>query len=958
MAWPTDVLDIVVEINIPTLGWTDITADVRRNDGAGVSGTDGTQGTEQRRAAPSRIDFELNNRDGKYSPRNPASPYYRLLTINTEIRVSVEGEYQFWGEVASGWPTKWTAGAPDAGDAWVPLRAGGRSERINGDTTPLRDPLVVANTSSLTNYPTFYWPLNDPASATQGASGDPEGVLIVDPPMLPYGDRSPVFGSSAPPAGLTTAPDFTNQGSLSAYISNVAGLGDFQVICWFRLEDGDTTGFGAMSLYQINIAVGAPTGFDVIMYAGLGLQTPGLDKVAFSCGGYTDYPPATGNRDASMVLNILSTPCTQGDWHELRVVYTESGGAITQTLYLDGTLRGSKTGSAASYSIGSLERITLNANDSNGSAAPFVSVSGVGLQSVASVAVYPTTTDPETYQAGLGYPGETAGARLQRLCDENEIGITFSGDPAQTSTMLAQRTGSTLSSLFDDCARTDGGLLHDARDALELRYVTRIDLYNRTAALALDYTLQAEVMPDLDVDESTITVENDVTATSDAGSVRRQQLTGPRNVTEPSDGTGGVGRYPGRLDTSLDTVGQLADAASWALWLGTTDAPRFTSIPVNLLALAAAGKTALVADAAAVQTGDVVTITNMPIWCPDDVICFAVGRSWRAANKEWEITYNTVDASAWQHIGGPLEDTVWGRADSEDSYLHMAATAGATTLYVANTGNEQAPTLWTSADGSYAIQIDDEIMTVTSVSTVAPLHVATGTAAYADNASVTPGLPGGATTNQHLLMLFAVARSPTTTVIVPAGWQTVSGSGGSQLYAVRLHDGLAVAPTVTFSGGSAGDTHGAVIASFRGLQVREPDAGGAVYETGSSQNINVAALDAIRDGCGIMRFGIKQDDWTSVATIAGATEVYDGSSTLGNDMGMVWDFQAQTTRAAVAAATFTVSGGASATWDSYIMIIDGNVQAFTVTRGAEGTTAAAHAVGSQVRLAHPMRWGR
>jgi hypothetical protein len=665
------------------------------------------------------------------------------------------------------------------------------------------------------------------------------------------------------------------------------------------------------------------------------------------------------------VLNVLSTPCKQDEWHELWIVYEQSGGAITQTLYLDGTLRGTWTGSAGGYGLGPLERITINANDSSGAgAAPFVSVSGVGLASVASVAVYATTDDPETYDAGFGYPGETAGARLQRLADENDIGITFSGDPALTSTMLAQRNGSTLSGLLDSCARTDGGLLTDARDALELRYVTRIDLYDRAASLALDYTLRAEVMPGLDVDEGTVTVENDVTAGSDAGSVRAQQLTGPRNVTEPSDGTGGVGRYPASLSTDLDSIAQLTDAATWARWLGTTDAPRFTAIPVNLYALAAAGKTSLWQDAAAVLPGDVITITNTPVWIPDDVVCFAVGRSVTLANYEWAIVYNTVDASAWQNIGGPLEDTVYGRVDSEDSYLHLAATSGATTLYVANTGGEVTPTLWGHASGNYAVQIDDEIMTVTNVSTVTPAHIATGTAAYANNASVSPGIPGGATAAGHLMVLFAATRNVAATAVAPAGWTALAGFFPNEVIAVKVHTGSESAPTVTFTGGAAGDTNGAVIASFAGLQARNPSDvdgyGGAMHSSnlGTSANINVDALAAIRDGCGIMQFGMRLDDWTSVATLSGASEVYDGSSTLGNDMGLVWDFRAQTTRTAVAAQTFTVTGGASADWDSCIMIIDGGVQAFTVTRGAEGTTAAAHAVGAQVRLAHPLRVGR
>lgn len=965
MAWPTTtVLDILVEIYVSG-GWVDITSYVRRADGRGVSGSDGTQGTQQRRASPSQVDFEINNRDGRFSPRNPASPYFGLLTVNTEIRVRVEGFYQFWGEVASGWPTKWTPGAPGTGDAWVPLRAGGRSERINADTTPLPGPLDDKLRSGID----YYWPLTDPASATSAAPVPSDTGLTVPPRLYPWGLNAPKFSGTPGPPSSPSVADFSNRGGLSAGLTD--GLADdFYVAVWFKLDSGDTTGFGAMSLYQVSLdsPIGNVTGFDVIMYAGLGLQTPGLGQASFSIAAFTGYPQASANRSADMTLVILSTPCTQDDWHLLRVVYTESGGAITQTLYLDNVLLGADTGSAAGYTLGALSNITLGASNSNGLfAVPWTANTGIGLQSLAHLVIQTDIIgDIGIYEAGLGYPGETAADRLSRITAVRGIGLDLVGTASDTATMTAQQAGGTLASVLEECARTDGGLLTDAVDMLGLRYVTRVDLYNRVADLALDYTLRAEVMPGLDTDESTFTIENDITATSDVGSSRAQQLTGPRNVDEPNDGTGGVGRYPGSLGTSLDTISQLDDAAAWALRLATVDVPRFTSVPVSLVALAAAGKTSLWQDAAQVQPGGLITITNTPIWIPDDVAVFAVGRSWRAANKEWDITFNTVDATAWQNVGGPLEDTVYGRADSEDSFLHLGVSSGATTLLVANTGAEHIPTLWTHADGDYSITVGTEEMTVTAVSTVTIAYTATGTAAYADNASVAPGIPGGATAAGHLMVLFAYARTVTTTVNIPAGWTALPGFPAvNGAVACKVHSGSESAPTVTFTGGAAGDTHGAVIASFTGVQARQADS--SLHPTllpyrtssGTSQDISVPAIEEWRNGNAVMQFGAKADDWTSVATLPSASaEVYDGSSTLGSDLGLVWDWRTRNTRNDVVAATFTVTGGASAAWDSVVMYLDGNVQQFTVTRAVNGTTAAAHAAAAQVRLTNPLILGR
>ncbi|MFI6862649.1 carbohydrate binding domain-containing protein [Streptomyces sp. NPDC050421] len=66
--------------------WTDVTADTYTRDPITISrGTaDEASSTE-----PSSCSMTLNNRLGKYSPRNPMSPYYGLIGRNTPVRVSV-----------------------------------------------------------------------------------------------------------------------------------------------------------------------------------------------------------------------------------------------------------------------------------------------------------------------------------------------------------------------------------------------------------------------------------------------------------------------------------------------------------------------------------------------------------------------------------------------------------------------------------------------------------------------------------------------------------------------------------------------------------------------------------------------------------------------------------------------------------------------------------------------------
>lgn len=85
MAFPQSPLDVDVELQVGG-AWTDITPDVYLRDKISISR--GRQ-DEASQVDPSTCTLTLNNRAGKYSPRNPMSPYYGLIGRNTPLRVSV-----------------------------------------------------------------------------------------------------------------------------------------------------------------------------------------------------------------------------------------------------------------------------------------------------------------------------------------------------------------------------------------------------------------------------------------------------------------------------------------------------------------------------------------------------------------------------------------------------------------------------------------------------------------------------------------------------------------------------------------------------------------------------------------------------------------------------------------------------------------------------------------------------
>lgn len=72
--------------------WTDVTTDVREATPIRIERGAKDEAT---RPGPSKLSLTLNNRHGRYSPRNPRSPYFGLIGRNTPIRVSVKGSESY-----------------------------------------------------------------------------------------------------------------------------------------------------------------------------------------------------------------------------------------------------------------------------------------------------------------------------------------------------------------------------------------------------------------------------------------------------------------------------------------------------------------------------------------------------------------------------------------------------------------------------------------------------------------------------------------------------------------------------------------------------------------------------------------------------------------------------------------------------------------------------------------------
>ncbi|WP_067470025.1 hypothetical protein [Actinomadura macra] len=85
MPFPDDPLDIAVELKLGDT-WVDIKAAGHVFTEDPITITRGRQ-DEGARADPATCTLTIDNRDGRYSPRNPLGPYYGLIGRNTPLRV-------------------------------------------------------------------------------------------------------------------------------------------------------------------------------------------------------------------------------------------------------------------------------------------------------------------------------------------------------------------------------------------------------------------------------------------------------------------------------------------------------------------------------------------------------------------------------------------------------------------------------------------------------------------------------------------------------------------------------------------------------------------------------------------------------------------------------------------------------------------------------------------------------
>lgn len=929
MAFPATVLVLTARIAYGAdpaadpADWDDlwVSVDVRVKAGVRKSGgRGGATGT----ADAGSCTFTIADPDGNHTPRNPRSAYWPYVRRMTPVQLLLDagdGDLTWFEGFISNAAPRWDKSGRTPLQTVV-ITAKGILHRLIKGAAALRPALLRAITAA---GPVSWWPLDDGADATQAASG-----LASSRPLT--GAQPPSFGVTAGD-GLTGAPGaYVEVIADEAYVGAVSGpVGElppagWSFQCWTYVEsvpaaeiDGSfdqahvvrIDGAGSITRLQLAHDANNDGTQGITLYVYDATTTGPLGGFGFTVVG--PYP-----RWVHVRIRVR-----QGAGNTVDINLDVDGGTDVTPSSFGGGGNPLTLGAPTTFTAGATSAISGALDD------PV----GILHAGVAQPMFFADPDAPSLHEAGLAYVGETVSERMARLCAEEGIAITVAA--GDTPTMGPQGTDTLVAELRKGEA-TDAGVLFE--DGFGLAYQPRSARYNADYTLDLLASDLAEPPEPVEDDQ---TIRNALTVKRTGGSSARY---------EDAESIAAETRIDqGDVEISSDTDTGLLNHASWRVKLTTVPVMRLDSLTLDL-----AARPTLIPTWVASGLGGRMRVASIPDDRIDDLDVFVEGASEEIGPKDWMVETTCSPALPYTVAvieGAGAPDKPW-RLDTGGSELTRDVTTTATTLRVCTTG--VVP--WTTDaafpdDFPFDVDVDGEQVPVSAIAAMtAASYVGAGTPAHGNNASVAPTLPGSLSDGDLLVLVAAIRNSGTGAPVEPDNWDTLKVFGNLGLFTRRYRTGVS-APTVTFSGGVANATTSAAIIAVRdttAVLLTDP----ATQLNGSAANIATPALAIARDYCLILAAAWRQDDWTGSAAPAGFTEAIDTSSTGGDDQGITLAYRIDTTAAAVAAGSFTITGGASAISRSIVVALRAGQQAFTVTRSGNGVVRA-HNAGTPVRLYQP-----
>ena len=519
----------------------------------------------------------------------------------------------------------------------------------------------------------------------------------------------------------------------------------------------------------------------------------------------------------------------------------------------------------------------------------------------------------------------------------------------------------TLRNLLADCEAVEADFMHDAGALTDVEtgllfFPARDHRDNVDPALTLDMSAK-QVGQGFEPALDDLDIVNDVEVSRDGGSSAR--VTDENSIAVE-------GRYKRQVTVNTEDDRFLRDLAAWRVNIGTvggrTGVMRFPTVGWNLRR-----SYALAEDWLNCTIASKLKITHPPSqYPPDDILAFIEGYTETLSTDRWEVTANLSPAAAngvflLAETTADAGDWAGRLAGDDDAAVRVAINSSATSIEFdpnrcrwTTTADDFSPNLRALLGGV-------ETANISSIATTAGTYVAAGAASHADNAAVTPALYAGATTRDLICVFAAIRSSGTGTLLTPTGYTRLPVFGSTdnvQLFA-KVHSGSESNPTVTPSGGAAGDSVSALAFGLRGTPSTLADLADIVVDRNTLLNAAAANIaypglfPRLQEGCIVLALGWKQDDWTSVATLTGFTEAADVSTTTGNDQGLVVDYVIQTTPALIAEGSFVVTGGTNQISRGAVVALAAGYQTATVSARSVNGVIKSHVAGVKIEVDTP-----
>jgi hypothetical protein len=626
--FPSVPLGVKIELFING-SWRDITTFVYVRDNISIS--DIGRPNESSTIQAGQCTMTLNNRDGRFSPKNSSGAYYPYIQRNNPLRVSVLASsttgfvytgYRFYGEVSEWPPVSDTTG----NDIYVQITVSGIWRRISRSSTNIGSAYTRYN-NTLSGI-AGYWPMEDGSGSLDFSPGILGGTDMAFTSGTPNLSATAAFpGSNAIPAlngAVLTGPISTS----GSHTSN-----RFRFLVF--VPSGGDTGVPAGSIIATLHTNGTVNRADVLL--------SGAGGGPIVVKGY--------NSGGTNIFTVTSSALqTFGQVNFIEIALANSGSNVTCTITVyqpNGTSAYATGSGTVSGSVGNATSIVFN--------------SGAAFKGTAvgqGIVLYDTSPSLVTAAAALaGWAGETVLTRFTRLCTEQGIAHETIGS---SSVQMGPQYDGTFSAVLQTLENSDQGLLYETRDQLGLGYRAYNSMVDQSAVATLDYSAKMlSAVPTTTYDDQNIV--NDVTLNNyDGYSYRLQLVSGAMSIQAPPNG---VGDYPGSaLSTTLFATGEataIAQVAKRVLNPGVVDELRIPNLTVNLARSAVA---TLFGTIPSVFIGDYVALANPPSWMsnanPSKQIVF--GYSETLNNYEWTIVFNTVPEVGYESAFNP-GTTVGGR---------------------------------------------------------------------------------------------------------------------------------------------------------------------------------------------------------------------------------------------------------------------------------------------------------